>query len=580
MQLKQKILMLVCGFTAFAQPAIGTDYSLLLTEQSHPKTANVSSILQDDTLQGLNVLHSVDEDLIAPLKGFEATQTQELARVFYEALIAGRSITFVGSGSSGRAGSVLSKHFDRAIQKLGIDPSFRGKVLGKIAGGAIAKIKAQENFEDNELSGKALVESLGLSKGDILVAVSASSSATLNKGACKAARAMDETVYYFFNIDSDPFNPRVKTPMAELIKEHGVIPLQFWSGPQAVRGSTRLQASSLFFWSFASVLEEVLYRLSPATPRQTKQSFSELLEASHKALQMQLPCIAERVDRIAKDFLAPDSQYYLPNNPIGFLTYVTDEKLFPTALMETAELPPTYSERPYVNVLDPQEAQDAGIRAYVVGSSNKDAWRQTVLGASEEELEKANNFIICCDVPSGKGNFQDRPKTGRNHTIILTERPLTDSENLMKIVKDHKLSPEVWIFDQPDPTLMGIVRLHEVKTSLNLFSNALMVRGHKVLGNLMIGMVPSNIKLVARAISLIQQITKDYTQKSLPDDEVRAFVTDMYAYRQRNPHMRLPFIVSTGVVSFGLGVDRNEAITILEEAGYNLEKVLKSKFPK
>jgi N-acetylmuramic acid 6-phosphate (MurNAc-6-P) etherase len=567
---KRLLLVSLAVLFVSEKQALATNYQALLTEQSHPRTEALNTTLTADTLQGLDLLLSVDDDLVVPIQKFQTEARDKLAKAFAVTLLDEGRIIFVGSGSSGRAGIVLSQAFAGVLEQLKATEQYGGRVLGKIAGGARTMVKAKENFEDNEDSGVALIESLTITEKDVVIPVSASGSAAFNVGVAKESRKRGAQVHYFFN--SDVIAPGLQT----LIDEYGVQPLQYWSGPQAIKGSTRLQASNLFLLCMGSVLENVLIDLK-LVQKEPVDMVARLLEAQQR-LKEQLPGIRDRVERLAVNFLAPDSQFYVPKSQTGSLTYVTRQAFFPTVLMDTTEIPPTYSERPYVQASE--QGPDAGIRAYVLGKSNKEAWKGMVPGISAEDLEEANNFIIASGEPSGCGGFLTRPLGPRNNLLYILETAEQETKMRETLSKEDDARVDCWVLDAPDTTCLQIFKLYALKTSLNLISNGLMIKGNKILGNKMIDVVPSNKKLVVRTLNLIKDIAKQYAQRTLDDSVVLHSIERYHEYRVANPALRLPSVVSTVVVAMIFDAGLSDAVKALEKVGYNLEKLLTERLGK
>src|SRR5882672_6066569 len=80
----------------------------LVTEQSHPVTANLSDVAKQDIAAALDLLFQADEDVIKKYREFaQSGRAQEIANVILSALPKGGRIFFTGCGSTGRLSILL-----------------------------------------------------------------------------------------------------------------------------------------------------------------------------------------------------------------------------------------------------------------------------------------------------------------------------------------------------------------------------------------------------------------------------------------------------------------------------------------
>ena len=86
----------------------------LLTESSHPKTRRLSQTIQADTVAGVRLLQSVDDDIPAALERIFAQDTYgRLVEAFHTAIRTGRRIYFTGCGATGRLSILLEAAWRR-----------------------------------------------------------------------------------------------------------------------------------------------------------------------------------------------------------------------------------------------------------------------------------------------------------------------------------------------------------------------------------------------------------------------------------------------------------------------------------
>ncbi len=90
----------------------------LITEQRHPKTWDVSSVLQEDTVKGLEALFSVDEDITDKcLHSYNLELIQKAATAVEKALLEGNKIYVYGCGATGRLSKQVESCFWRPFWK-------------------------------------------------------------------------------------------------------------------------------------------------------------------------------------------------------------------------------------------------------------------------------------------------------------------------------------------------------------------------------------------------------------------------------------------------------------------------------
>jgi len=80
----------------------------LVTEASHPVTAQLSTVARKDIAAALDLLFQVDEDVLNKYREFVASgRAQTIAATVTAAVKAGGNIFFTGCGSTGRLSILL-----------------------------------------------------------------------------------------------------------------------------------------------------------------------------------------------------------------------------------------------------------------------------------------------------------------------------------------------------------------------------------------------------------------------------------------------------------------------------------------
>ncbi len=515
------------------------------TEMSHPITEHLSEVMKENPLQGLELLLKVDEMV---LEGYEQfiPQIHSLSDTLSSKIARGGRIFLLGSGSSGRVGTVLSKLTKSAFKE-------QAEVIhALLSGGDSVMIKPKENHEDNAKAGSMAFEEYDLGVEDTVFLISASGSATFNAGAGHAAAEAGADVYYFYNSTSVPdvtkalFN-RQKNPVHKLCLD---------IGPQAIAGSTRLQAATLANAALGALLVSTLYKVD-----QQKQAAAEfpnkLLENMRKGFEL-IRAHSHQIAEIAllekAIFSHPASNFMArPGNPkaaVGYVTFVADEHTIQTVFIDATESSPTFSLPPMLRENEVHKLLPA-YAAYLVGAKNNhEAWEK-LLGrrVHKEDLEATESFLLSKTAP-GIYSYENRPtregnlvfgvakiapdqqvpaaisgallsakRTGaKTCLILLSQKELAEAEKCtLSAYCDVLLS-----FDNlpEDPT--GFSETILLKQVLNLISNSAMTLVGKVEGNLMTDVRAANNKLIARVMTLIKKrwdINRQ-TPFPLPDEKL------------------------------------------------------------
>src|SRR5215469_13764372 len=120
----------------------------LVTESSHPVTANLSDVAKEDIGKALDLLFQADNDVIAKYREFaESGRAEKIKETVVRALKNGGKIFFTGCGSTGRLSILLvsiwrdfwqqqsKKHRKQA-------KAFENRAFSVMAGGDFALIKS------------------------------------------------------------------------------------------------------------------------------------------------------------------------------------------------------------------------------------------------------------------------------------------------------------------------------------------------------------------------------------------------------------------------------------------------------
>ena len=198
------------------------DLGKLKTEGRNQNTLHIDEMTTLEMVTVMNNENRVVEDAIA-------TQLPEIAAavdLIAASLNAGGHLIYIGAGTSGRLGVVDASE---CPPTFGVDYDL---VRGIMAGGEGAMFRAVEGAEDNEALGASDVEANGVTRGDVVVGLSASGGAPYVLGALKKARELGATPLGITCNPDSRMHPLCDVTIAPYV------------GPEVITGSSRLKAGT------------------------------------------------------------------------------------------------------------------------------------------------------------------------------------------------------------------------------------------------------------------------------------------------------------------------------------------------
>ncbi len=568
----------------------------LLTEQRHSKTWDLSERIQKDSRAGLEMLFSVDEDIVEKLDALsgEKEPLEQAVHAVEEALLSSRKIYVYGCGATGRLAKQMESTFWRPFwekvkgtgkiwSKLQpqLGEAVESRLIGEMTGGDRALISSLEGFEDLQLIGHLQLEDRKVERGDVVICVTEGGETSSVIGTVlsalnqwKKAEAYDpaetrKNLYFIYNNPDDGLLPFDRS--RAVLEEPGITKINLTTGPQAITGSTRMQATTIETFVVGLILQTAIDRtLRKFLSRKDmeKLGFMNEMRLTSKLLEFSriLKQVQNSIDAVAK-FTQLEAQTYRSEH---FSTYFAQEGLI-TVFIDSTERSPTFRLFPLDTVKE--EQRKCWIQVWTPASSLQEAW-QAFLGrpfrglAPEfyrkpfaEKIEDPYLRKAALDSLKNAGDEQqnlydfsfsdfnlrnrgpqrgdlgvavciqpevDRLKkkksdfrrfidlflsNGANVAVIL----ITDMfpEDVAKLVR--KISGmdamgkdavvPVHLKRRNDP--LGLNQQIALKILLNAHSTAVMARLGKVVGNTMTNVSPSNLKLVGRATYLIQSHVND-----------------------------------------------------------------------
>lgn len=198
------------------------DLTKLTTEQRNPKTMGL------DSFSPIEIARVMNEENTNVIKAIDEVLPQVASAIEWagEALNAGGRIIYMGAGTSGRLG---------VLDAVECPPTFGvsyDTVVGLIAGGEGAFVKAAEGAEDNAEAGAADLAALELESRDIVIGIAASGRTPYVIGGLRYANeAGCRTVAIACNKDS-------------AVGAEAQLAIEPVTGPEVLTGSTRLKAGT------------------------------------------------------------------------------------------------------------------------------------------------------------------------------------------------------------------------------------------------------------------------------------------------------------------------------------------------
>lgn len=194
----------------------------IATEKRNRKTEKIDQV---STLDMVRMINAEDQQVALAVEKV----LPEVARavdVIHERLAAGGRLIYCGCGTSGRLGILDAVE---CPPTYGTDPEM---VVGLMAGGMGAFVKAVEGAEDRRDLGREELAALSFSKNDVLVGIAASGRTPYVLGAMEYAKELGAPV---IAVTSNPGSALTKAA------DISIVPL---TGPEVVTGSTRMKSGT------------------------------------------------------------------------------------------------------------------------------------------------------------------------------------------------------------------------------------------------------------------------------------------------------------------------------------------------
>jgi hypothetical protein len=431
-----------------------------------------------------------------------------------------------------------------------------------------ALISSLEGFEDLQLIGRRQLLDHGIRKGDVVIAVTEGGETSSVIGTILAAHeqwkeapgydvaAARDHLFFVYNNPDEKLLPFTRSRRA--IEEPGITKINLTTGPQAIAGSTRMQATTIETFVLAHALQDAVARFLARFLDARERARLGLLRETTLAERLgRFAGILDEVKRAAPR-LAQLTEIEADTYRAGhFSTYFANRGLI-TVFIDSTERSPTFRLHPLDTIREPRRR--CWIQVWTSASDARDAWHK-MLGRAfrgldpqlyrepfEREIDDPYLRQAALDSLKRAGDDQQElydfsfseasvrrtgPERGDFGLAIFVDEAaqLADARSdfarfadtfvksgakLARIVVSATALPteerdaalvRLRIGTEDDP--FHVNQQIALKMALNAHSSALMARLGKVVGNTMTNVSPSNLKLVGRATYLVQQHVND-----------------------------------------------------------------------
>jgi N-acetylmuramic acid 6-phosphate etherase len=356
-----------------------------------------------------------------------------------------------------------------------------------MAGGDTALIRSIEDFEDHPEFAHRQMEALGFSEKDLLIASTEGGETPFVIGAAEKAAEISRYNPWFLYCNPDEQLIHLTDRTRRILNHPGVSRINLATGPMALSGSTRMQASTVLMYAIGLAL------LSSFTELDVNRQLERLLSAMH-----------ETDYDFLKDFIQQESEIYRRGD---FMVYHSEGDLGICILTDTTERAPTFSLHPFENYRHPKKIPSLVYLCLPEAENATDGWKRLLLRPprpldwpeypvttheqmmgfdfSRELLQKRRQLVS----PASMHDFRImREKSGIQLSL----------QGIKNTVHQGEVQKTLPVGD------LSLLHQHLLlKMLLNIHSTLVMGKLGRYEGNLMTYVRPSNYKLIDRTARYI-----------------------------------------------------------------------------
>jgi N-acetylmuramic acid 6-phosphate etherase len=459
----------------------------LPTESLHPNTLNLSDWAKGDVASGLNALREVDLEALRRIVGLRS-ELSEFFHAVAAALDHGDRVFLVGCGATGRLSLSLEylwrKKFPASTQ-----------VCSLMAGGDVALVHSLEGFEDFPEYGARHLRQLGFGPNDLLIGSTEGGETPYVIGAVKKAAEISRRPPQFLYCNPRQLLIDRVQRSRQVLTNPRIQSFCLDTGPMALTGSTRMQASTVLMLVIGLALE-----------------FGRNVDGAFAVLEGWIDFLAGQDVQPLEPFIVNEARIYLDEQ---YTIYASDDYAI-TVFTDTTERAPTFNLAPFDN---PEQLTARHSLTYLMipsAGSAEESWRQLLardprpLEWPEIHAKTTKDYLLSFDFSRQALDFRRRILEHSPHHVFH----IATAKNRLHLsfagLDEH--------FNLP-----GSLQLLDhltLKLLLNMHSTLLMGRLGRFEGNLMTWVYPSNGKLVDRAARYTQILLRRSGYRDFTYDEI------------------------------------------------------------
>ena len=194
----------------------------LATERRNQRTMELDDMTVEDILTVMNE----EDQMVAGVIRQEIPVIQQVVAQVIQSFQSGGRLIYIGAGTSGRLGVLDAAE---CVPTFGVSPKM---VVGLIAGGERALIKAVEGAEDSKTLAVEDLQALQLTPNDTVIGIAASGRTPYVIGGLDYAREIGAAT------------AALSCNKEAIISQHADLRIEVETGPEVLTGSTRLKAGT------------------------------------------------------------------------------------------------------------------------------------------------------------------------------------------------------------------------------------------------------------------------------------------------------------------------------------------------
>lgn len=479
-----------------------TGYGLghLDTESSHELTREMDKLAKENLGAAMSVFQRLDVNALETVL-LRSEQYLEMSDAMRDTIRSGGKVFFYGCGATGRLSlstgylwrymldnfetlpDDTQRHFKARIddltsgsnlENLSLEDKIqelRSRIVDFMTGGDVALVNSIESAEDYPEWAADHLKSLGFCENDLLIASTEGGETPSVLGALMEATRISERQQYLTYCNPDEQLMSLER-CRDALEHEQVTKINLDSGPMALAGSTRLQATTMQQLVAAGALFGI-----------TREEIEEF---------------REYMARIDFSFLKPFTEREAKLNKQGeYIVYRLDEQTANIVYTDVTERNPTFSYPPLKHIFE-EHADPSSTYVVIRGTENSDEAFWTLLRREPDTLETEEMKGRGDEATRAKFDFSEAATyRGLNKDKVHMFDISQDGDMLRLKLDDIELSATL-------PDTHPLLQQLFMKMMMNMHSTLFMGCLDRYKGNWMTWVKPSNNKLIDRCIRYVQ----------------------------------------------------------------------------